>query len=178
MRPAVRHLRRNVANVLRAAAGLAAIAVAIASPPARATERMPRAIATDLGLSYVPECSLCHVGGNAGPGTARSPFALTARSYGLDGSDRTLLQTALQKMEAAKVDSDGDGVPDIAELRAGNDPNIAGTAALIGRPDPSYGCTSASRTGPGALLVLGLLLLRRRPRKPAPPSSGWRSGTR
>jgi len=149
MRPAVRHLL---------------VAAALFSASASATERMPRSIATDLGLTYVPECSLCHVGGNAGPGTARSPFALTARSYGLDGSDRTLLQTALTQMEAAKVDSDGDGVPDIAELRAGNDPNIAGTAGLIGRADPSYGCSSGTPTGAGALIIVWLLWLRRRGR--------------
>jgi hypothetical protein len=132
---------------------LAALGVTL---PAHATKRMPQEMQQDLGLNYEIQCSLCHVAGNTGSGTARTPFAISARAYGMDGSSRTLLQQALAGMESDHVDSDGDGVPDITELRNGTDPNVHGPQVIAGRTDPSYGCASGP-AGAGALL--GLLAL-------------------
>ena len=81
--------------------------------------------------------------------------------HGLAPFDEAALKSALAAMESEKVDSDGDGVTDIAELKAGTDPNVgkAGTPAPL---RPEYGCTISRirpRSGgtPFALLFLAAL---------------------
>jgi MYXO-CTERM domain-containing protein len=76
----------------------------------------------------------------------------------VNGQDE--LPGILDAMEKDEVDSDGDGVGDIDELRDGADPNIAGSTLS----PPTYGCLSTTpRTAPAALLaLLALGLVRRR----------------
>jgi hypothetical protein len=154
-----------------------------------ATPNFPPAIQQDLSLAAPPDCSICHTDGDTGgKGTANEPFAVNMRSRGLVEFDTTSLQTALNAMEAQHVDSAGDCLDDIDELKAGRDPNLpdpagacadagveagapgAPTETPSGPAPPTYGCIGsiAPHRAPeglgeyGAALVAALLLLRRR----------------
>jgi hypothetical protein len=89
------------------------------------------------------------------------------------------LQPALTALETAGTDSDGDGTPDVMELRVGQDPNgtvdLCSQAALAAR----YGCGAHIASAPEhdgtapicALLtavVLGAAAHRSRRRRPRP----------
>jgi len=98
-----------------------------------------------------------------------TPFGASMRARGMVFYDDDSVKKALAALEADKVDSDADGMPDIEELKAGRDPNRVettgsdGTPVVVdeGPPEPFYGCGAA----PGGLAVglLGLLgLLKRR----------------
>jgi hypothetical protein len=114
---------------------------------ARAVPDFPREIQRDLSLDYEPPCYVCHVKDKTGVGTAQTPFALSMRANGLDANDRTSLTTALQALEQAQIDSDGDGVDDIAELKADTDPNSDTPGSLSERPGPIWGCSAAQACG-------------------------------
>lgn len=138
------------------------LVVWLASVAAAASPRFPETITRHLQLHYVPQCSLCHLAGNTGVGTARTPFAFSARDRGMVGGDTQLVVQALDALGPDGVDSDGDGVTDIAELLAGTDPNVYGPAPLAFRQDPSYGC---SATGADLVVLAGLLALLGRRRR-------------
>jgi hypothetical protein len=134
-----------------------------------ATPNFPAAIQRDLSLSYSPQCSLCHVGGNTSASAVQTPFAKAMKARGLVAYDETALQAALDQMTQGRVDSNGNGVSDVDELRAGTDPNLGS-----GQEPVTYGCTvSGARSGSGGLghaavgmgLVLAVWRLRRRPRR-------------
>ena len=134
------------------------------SAPALATPRLPGSVKQDLGLSYTPQCSLCHIRGNTGAGTEIQPFAISARSFGFAGDPNTL-RTALQQMADAGTDSDSDGVSDVTELLRGTDPNVYGAVPFSTQSDPSYGCASPGVSGTALLVVLGAWLLYRQARR-------------
>jgi len=130
---------------------------------AHASSIYPPEIRNHLSLSYTPDCSICHANGQTGFGTVTTPFGMSMRSRGLVAQNIGSLDTALDALAAERKDSDGDGVPDIDELRAGTNPNLAGGGDI---PPPSYGCfdVSGQPGSPLALVpvVLALLLLRAR----------------
>jgi hypothetical protein len=139
--------------------------LALSARAAVATPNFPNAIQRDLSLSYSPQCSLCHVGGNTSASSVQTPFAKSMKARGLIAYDENALQTALNQM--ATVDSDHDGVPDIDELRAGTDPNLGS-----GQEPVTYGCSVSGARGGGfgpAAVAMGLVLaasrLRRRTRQ-------------
>src|SRR5262249_28544371 len=111
------------------------------SAAAGATPNFPQALADHLGLSQAPECSLCHVG-EPGLGTVNSPFGKSMRARGLVPYDVNALDTALDALEAEHTDSDGDGTPDIEELKADEDPNVP-TGQTEQALTPEYGCRMA-----------------------------------
>jgi hypothetical protein len=99
------------------------------------------------------------------------PFAIPMILGGLTPDDPSTVGPALASTEASAVDSDGDGTADVAELRAGRNPNInAVTAADAIVCPPQYGCGARVAPAPPldgsgavlALLVAGALALRLR----------------
>jgi hypothetical protein len=94
------------------------------------------------------------------------PLALSLRARGLSG-DSLSLSTALTQLAKDGVDSDGDGISDIQELKNGTDPNSSANSSIIDDQEPGYGCGGSAPTGRnapgmGAIAALGWLLVRRR----------------
>lgn len=146
------------------------LCVLVGAGSAHAKPEFPGIIAAQYQLSYLPPCGLCHAKGNVGSSTVRTPFGLALRARGLTAGGEDSLAQALSRLEADAADSDGDGVSDVAELKAGTDPNSAANASLIGNDDPGYGCGGSppkphSREASAPLLsgfVLAWILKRRR----------------
>ena len=128
----------------------------VAPTAARATPNFPAAIAQDLGAPQ-PPCSICHAGGMTGYGTVTTPFGQAMKARGLVAGDQTSLKTALDRMRTDKVDSNGNGILDVDELIAGNDPN-----AIAGQQNVTYGCSVSPRSSfrvPVLLVALSLCSL-------------------
>jgi hypothetical protein len=161
------------------ALSLAVIAALLSlAPKVLASQIYPEAIAAQLGSPCPPLCTLCHDTVAGGFATANRPFGIRVRTrpYGLVSGDLDQLRDVLTRLEADATDVDGDGMTDIAELRAGSDPNVAGSAPLeCYTPPPAEddgGC-AIPRSAPGdatgfvaSALVAAWLLARRR-RQPA-----------
>lgn len=148
--------------------------VGLVALPAWASENYTIEIQNKYGIDYPPQsCSLCHTGGITGAGTVTTPFGTALRQRNLESGNVNTLITALDTLETDGVDSDGDGVTDIDELKAGTDPNRRDATSTDGGtgggggttevPPVQYGigCNAAA---PGLLLGAVLLLLTRRRR--------------
>lgn len=146
------------------------------SAPAWATDAFPAAIQTKLGLADLPPdlCSLCHTNGVTGTGTVNTPFGKAMRMNGLLPNDTASLNAALDALAAANIDSDGDGITDVAELMAGTSPNVAnsgmgggaggGGGGVVELPPVKFGC--GGTVVPEVLFLASLIpLLRSRRRK-------------
>ena len=154
-------MKTLVAAMVFAGAGLVPV-VGYAKP------QFPPDIARHLSATVDPACSVCHLEGKLSGVTVITPFALALRAHGFTGSEDTL-NSALDGMQTDNTDSDGDGISDVQELRAGTDPNSPVAGATTS--DPTYGCSVASPRGRGGwaavvLSVAAAVTLRRRRRKP------------
>ncbi len=156
---------------LSAALSLQALLALLAPSAAFASPTYPPTIQAQLGLAQAPDCTLCHRDDVGGIGTVVRPFGRTmVERFGLTGGSTTAaLRAALEGDDAEHVDSDGDGIADIDELRAGTNPNVGASGVEVAPdvPLPETGCAfaGASATGGTALLMLvgvGLVLARRR----------------
>ncbi len=126
-------------------ASVALLAGLLVSNAAHATPGVPDAIQQYLGTPGPPPCSICHVDGVTQAGTVNTPFGIAMRQRGLVPYDVNSLHAALDQMAADRVDSNGNGVTDIDELKAGKDPN-AGAPSV---KQPVYGCVgSVARHAP------------------------------
>jgi hypothetical protein len=144
--------------------------VFLCTTSASATPGFPGAIATRYNASESQPCSLCHNGPTA-RGTVTTAFGSAMRERGLLANDTASLESALTKMEVDKVDSDGDGVIDTEQLRAGRNPNPGAVegARNIDPVNPEYGCVGKVSTGPvhspWCWLAVGLLVTLMRKRR-------------
>ena len=157
---------RRRASVLLAAAAL----VALPSRGALGSPSYPAKLASDLGLSTPPGCDLCHAAADGGK--SDTPFGKSMVARGLVGDDDASLATALQRMRADGVDSDGDGAQDLDELSWGGNPNHADVPVGGAEMPVLYGCAWAGRPDQPqpAGAALGVLMClavarKRRPRR-------------
>lgn len=157
----------------------ASLLLLLTALPAWATDTFPSTIQSKYSLGDLPPelCALCHTNGITGSGTVNTPFGRALRMRGLQPSDETSLRAALDALAAESVDSDGDGVTDVAELMAGTSPNIAqamadggmgggggGGGGTVVHPPPRFGCGAA--VVPELLFFAAFVpLLRSRKRK-------------
>jgi hypothetical protein len=141
-------MNKNTFHLVLIASVLMPPALAFAKPT------YPARIQSHLALSTPPpsDCLLCH-GSKQGGGPVVQPFGKSMVDAGLTGSsNQEQLGAALDKLAAASTDSDGDGVPDIEELKAGSDPNPSGEPI-------QYGCGQIAPHGPMGLNASALAFL-------------------
>jgi hypothetical protein len=156
---------RRILSLFASFAG--ASALVLSSGDALASPIFPDAIAETVGAgSNVPVCTICHASLSGGIGTVVKPFGQYMQSRGLTFGNTDSLKAALQAMIGEKHDTDGDGIPDVDELKAGTDPNGASNSDV----EPiAYGCGRVAPRPPldGAAFFAALVVmvaLVRRPR--------------
>jgi hypothetical protein len=159
--------------MIRAGAIAILVAAMVSALPAVASPTYPEALAGQLELSCAPACTLCHDTTAGGSLTANQRFGIAVRRLRLASGNTEQLLQVIAQLEANGTDSDGDGTGDVAELRAGGNPNDPDNAPLgCYTPPPAEdegGCAVSRITGNSGLsLIAGLLiavvLLRRRAR--------------
>ena len=129
-----------------------------------ALQQFPGDLKNDLKLANVPDCTLCHGSEAGGKGTARQKFALTLQKLGLsDHLDDAGLAAAVQTDQDCNVDSDGDGISDVEELKRGTNPNDGNGA-------PSSTCGDVTPSAPA--LQTGCAVARADARRGDPAPGG------
>lgn len=104
-----------------------------------------------------PGCTLCHTTDQGGTDTVVRPFGRALLTLGAAGNDAPSLESALIQLESEGIDSDGDGISDADELKAGEDPNVGRADSpdpLAGVPLPRTGCSLVRAPSSSAALWL------------------------
>ncbi len=143
---------------------VAAPGLALASPT------YPGLITSDLSLDYTlgnTDCIICHLTNAGGATSAVQPFALAMRDAGLDEEDPPALAAALNTLATRGDDSDCIEMSDIAQLKAGRDPNNG--TFLNGGTGGS--CAGSMTTSEGPAFGCGARIAA----EPTPPP--WRGAT-
>lgn len=138
---------------------LLAWAAVLLAGPVHASSNYPTEIEKQLGLSYTPNCAICHANGITGYGTVTTAFGMEMRARGLVCCNVASLDSALAALE-------GENSPYITDLKEGLDPNNPNAGTVV---QPSYGCFNVTGGGllpggSGVLLLLLALLYALRPR--------------
>jgi hypothetical protein len=155
---------------------------------AAADPALPAFLDGYVKMKCTPDCTLCHNDDTGGYNNLRSAIndGKTVNGFGyvlendfnLSPVSQSTWGPAVDADRAKNSDIDGDGVDDIQELMDGTDPNDPSPDSTIcGGGGPTYGCARLSPKGSvdgvasaasGAVLVLGLGLMRRRRSKTHP----------
>lgn len=101
---------------------------------ALALPEFPEKLQEATNAPCIPQCNICHRDDNGGGGTIDKPFVKSLREYGELEHD---MKGAVDALAQAGVDSDGDGTPDVTEIKNGDDPNSSLDAKLC---FPDGGC--------------------------------------
>jgi hypothetical protein len=149
--------------MFRASAIAILAAVILTALPLSASPSYPQALEAELELSCAPACTLCHDTMEGGSLTANRPVGIALRRLRLASGDPQQLLQVIAQLESNGTDSDGDGTGDVAELRAGGNPNDPDNAPLgCYTPPPAEeegGCAVAAGAPSGGLpLITGLLI--------------------
>ena len=139
------------------------LGVLLSTATAAASPKFSDRLADTLDLPCPPTCLLCHTEAKGGAATANTKFGITLRRAGLECCSISEFDDIIDELADAETDSDGDGIPDIEELRDGTDPNKKSkTAEIDCAPQPvSDGCTSTGTASASSALslVIGLSVL-------------------
>lgn len=140
-----RRMHRPLGRAARPAVlGLAAFAAALVVPlTAGASQTFPSEIYSAADMHCVPGCTLCHstAVGVEGSAVLGTPFGKKMVGLGVSGGNPETLVKAIERLGGAMdptPDLDGDGKPDLEELKAGTDPSSPDPDASLCGPD--YGC--------------------------------------
>jgi hypothetical protein len=161
-----------------AVGAVASIAPLLVVTQAAADPAAPAFVQERFGLPCTPECTLCHATISGGFGNKRmvngKSFIDAIEKCGFVPTDQSTWPTSFQACETNPMfitDTDGDGTPDMQELRAGTDPSDPTPDAQVCGGGPSYGCVRVARgtsvdgfalMTSGAVLLAGIALMRRR----------------
>jgi hypothetical protein len=162
----------STAKLIKVLAG-AWLAALLWAPPSAASQGYPEIVADTLAMPCTPTCLLCHDSLQGGINTLND-FGTVAKANGILPLNTPTIAPALMTMETAMppADTDGDLTADIAELRVGADPNVAGVGEVCGG-GPTYGCGARIARGrsfdlsaiaAGLSTILALLFAGRRRR--------------
>jgi len=126
---------------------------------AHASPSYPAVLDDALGLGCSPRCDLCHVS-KPGFATANTPLGRTLRKAKLRCCDDDGLVSVLEQLETTAIDSDGDGIGDIEELKMRDDPNALDTSlpckrAQVADGSRVFGTTCAAAPGSAGSAGLG-----------------------
>jgi hypothetical protein len=160
-------------------AGVTLVTAVLVASSAGADPKFPDKLRADLKMPCTPGCAVCHLDASGGPGrlrmttTGNPGFGMNLKNYGLTTSDLNSLELALKAAAADSPppDIDGDGTPDLDELKKGDDPNDPTVGASVCSAGPEFGCVRVARQGPvdgvasvvgAAVLALGVAAFRRR----------------
>ena len=138
---------------------------------ANASADFPNVVKSHLSLAQPPACALCHTNGITGMGTVNTPVGDALQAFGLAAGDDTSLVSALDALQSAGTDSDGDGTGDVSELKSERNPNVSDGSAADGGtpvtdggsssgtpPPPKFGCGANAAPGASGLVAVGVLL--------------------
>ncbi|HEX4338662.1 MAG TPA: hypothetical protein VH062_22305 [Polyangiaceae bacterium] len=152
------------------------MATLLAGTEAYANPAFPALLEELAHMPCKPQCTVCHGSDAGGYGNFKHPSLVDNWiMYGLSGDEHSLTATVLEDAVSDSSDVDHDGILDVTELAAGEDPTdpTPGKMLVCAPETIEYGCVRVAKQGPvdnvatastAVVSVLALMSLRRRRR--------------